>query len=497
MSETNEKVKLGARERLERFFDPGAFHEIDRYVVHHITGYGMEDKKRAGDSVITGYGTVNGRPVFSFSQDASFMGGSLGEAHAQKVCKIMDLAAREMAPVVGFNDSGGARLQEGVISLAGYGDIFFRNVRMSGVIPQISVINGHSAGGAVYSPALTDFVMMVEDQAFMFITGPKVVQAVTGEKVNKSDLGGAIAHATKSGVCHLTCEDDMHSIDTVRTILSYMPQNSSEKPPYFEPEDDPMRSCPELQDMVPIDTKTGYDVRNVINEVLDYESFFEIHPMFAQNIVVGFARLNGHSVGVVANQPAFLAGTLDTDASRKGARFVRTCDAFNIPLVTFVDVPGFLPGVEQEHRGIILHGAKLIYAFAEATVPKLTITLRKSFGGAYDVMNSRHLGADFNFAWPNSEIAVMGAAGAVAILHNRTIKTMKAEGREDEIQPMLDQLATEYEETYMTPYMAAEYGFVDDVIAPESTRQLLVRAFDSMKNKKEQTYPRRHRNVPL
>ncbi len=495
--ETAERVKLSARERLENLYDPGTFHEIDRYVVHHIVGYGMEEKKRAGDSVVTGYGQVNGRTVFAFSQDASFMGGSLGEAHAKKVCKIMDIATKEMAPVVGFNDSGGARLQEGVISLAAYGDIFFRNVRTSGVIPQISVINGHCAGGAVYSPALTDFVFMVEGQSFMFITGPKVVKAVTGEEISKEELGGALAHASKSGVCHLTCRDDLHSIQRVKDVLSYLPQNCHEKPPSIEPTDDPFRPCPELLNMVPLDGKQGYDVRDVMNSALDAGSFYEIHPRFARNIVVGFARLNGHAVGVVGNQPSFLAGTLDCDASRKGARFIRTCDAFNVPLITFVDVPGFLPGANQEHSGIIQHGAKILYAFAEATVPKITMTLRKNFGGAYDVMSSKHVGADFNFAWPDSQIAVMGAAGAVEILHSRKIRALRKEGNEQAANELLQSLIAEYEEIYLTPYMAAEYGFLDDVISPDTTRQVLVRAFEAVKNKKEPVLPHKHRNNPL
>ncbi len=497
MSNSDERVKLSARDRLEHFFDAGTFYEIDRYVTHHITGYGMENKKVSGDSVVTGFGMVNGRPTYAFSQDAAFMGGSLGEAHAKKVCKLMDMAAREMAPVIGFNDSGGARLQEGVISLAGYGDIFFRNVRCSGVIPQISIISGHCAGGAVYSPALTDFILMVEDQAFMFITGPKVVKAVTGEAVSKSDLGGARAHSGKSGVCHLVCQDDFHSIDSVRRLLSYLPQNSQEKPPYVEPEDDPNRICPELLDMVPEDAKRGYDVRNVIQSVVDRDSFMEIHPDYAQNIVVGFARLNGHSFGIVANQPSVMAGTLDINASRKGARFIRTCDSFNVPLLTFVDVPGFLPGVSQEHGGIIMHGAKILYAFAEATVPQIAVTLRKNYGGAYDVMSSKHVGSDYNFAWPNSQICVMGAQGAVEILHSRAFKALKAEGKTEELKQLQADLIAEYEATYLTPYMAAEYGFLDDVISPDSTRQVVIRAFETIKNKQELLLPRKHRNTPL
>lgn len=491
------KVKMSAVERLQALFDEGTFHEIDRYVTHHITGYGMENKKVAGDSVVTGYGLVEGRPVYAFSQNSAFMGGSLGEAHAQKVCKIMDLAVKEMAPVVGFNDSGGARLQEGVISLGGYGDIFFRNVRSSGVIPQISVINGHCAGGAVYSPALTDFIFMVEDQSFMFITGPQVVKAVTGEEVSKADLGGALAHASKSGVCHRTCYDDMESIENVRKILSFMPQNSEQKPPRVEPVDDPNRVCPILNDLVPLDGKQGYDVRDVIREVMDDGEFFEIHENFAQNIVVGYARLNGYPFGVVANQPAYMAGTLDVNASRKGGRFIRTCDAFNIPLLTFVDVPGFLPGVNQEHSGIIMHGAKILYAFTEATVPKLTVILRKAFGGAYDVMSSKHVGGDFNFAWPNSEIAVMGAAGAVAILNRKQLKQIKEEEGPEAAKEYRQQLIEDYEGVYLTPYMAAEYGYIDDVISPDSTRQVLVRAYNSIRNKKELELPRKHRNVPL
>jgi propionyl-CoA carboxylase beta chain len=493
----NEIQKLDARGRLETLFDAGTFHEIDRYVTHHIVGYGMEDKKCAGDSVVTGYGMIDGRPVFAFSQDASFMGGSLGEAHAQKICKIMDLAAKEMAPVIGFNDSGGARLQEGVISLGGYGDIFFRNVRCSGVIPQISIINGHCAGGAVYSPALTDFIMMVENQSFMFITGPQVVAAVTGEKVSKSDLGGAVAHASKSGVCHLTCTDDWESIAQTRRLLSFLPQNSQEKPPYYIPNDDPNRVCPELEDMVPTDGKRGYDVRDVIRSVVDDGDFFEIHGQYAPNIVVGFARLNGYAFGICANQPLYMAGTLNTEASRKGARFIRTCDAFNIPILTFEDVPGFLPGIQQEHGGIIMHGAKLLYAYAEATVPKLTVILRKAFGGAYDVMSSKHVGGDFNFAWPSAQIAVMGAQGAVSILNGKAIKALKDKGREDDAAALEAQLIEEYNATYLTPYMAAEYGYIDDVITPSSTRQVLIRAFEAIRNKRENIHPHKHRNIPL
>ncbi|RJO63310.1 MAG: acyl-CoA carboxylase subunit beta [Myxococcales bacterium] len=497
MSEESKRTVLSARGRLEAFFDEGTFNEIDRYVVHHINGYGMEDKKVAGDSVVTGYGHVDGRPMFAFSQDASFMGGSLGEAHAKKVCKVMDLAAKEMSPLVGFNDSGGARLQEGVISLGAYGDIFFRNVRCSGVIPQISVINGHCAGGAVYSPAMTDFILMVEGQAYMFITGPKVVKAVTGENVSKEDLGGAHAHAAKSGVCHLVCPDDYQAAQKVRELLSFLPQNSNEKPRDVTPSDAPERACPELLSIAPDDPKQGYDVRDVIRTVMDDGYFLEIHEAFAPNLVVGFARLNGHAVGVVANQPRSLAGTLDCEASRKGARFIRTCDAFNVPLVTFVDVPGFLPGVNQEHNGIILHGAKILFAFSEATVPKLTVILRKAFGGAYDVMSSKHIGGDFNFAWPQAQIAVMGAAGAVEILHHRTIKQLKDEGREEELKQFLADQTAGYEETYLTPYMAAEHGYIDDVIAPDATRQVLARALEMVRHKMEPTYPRRHRNVPL
>ncbi len=495
---SNEKPeRLSARDRLIEFFDKDTFHEMDRHVMHHITGYGMEKKRVAGDSVITGYGLVNGRPVFAFSQDSSFMGGSLGEAHAKKVCKIMDLAIKEQAPVVGFNDSGGARLQEGVISLAGYGDIFYRNVRSSGVIPQISCINGHCAGGAVYSPALTDFIFMVENQSFMFITGPKVLKAVTGEDVDQTQLGGPKAHATKSGVCHRTFKSDLDAIHNIRKVLSYLPQNCNEKPPVIEPDDDPWRSCPTLEEIVPRNTKRGYDVRKVIKEVMDKNTFFEIHKDWAKNLVVGFARLDGHAVGVVANQPAYLAGTLDVNASRKGGRFIRTCDAYNVPLITFVDVPGYLPGVNQEHNGIIMNGAKILYAFAEATVPKLTVILRKAYGGAYDVMSSKHIGADYNFAWPNAEIAVMGAQGAVGILHYRTIKGFKAEGQDEELNEFLSKTIADYETTYMTPYMAAEHGFIDDIIAPESTRKVLTNALKTIGNKTEMTFPRKHRNAPL
>ncbi len=485
------KGKLSARERIERLLDPGSFVELDRLVVHRSTHFGLDKKRIPGDGVVTGYGTVDGRPVCVFSQDFSVFGGSLGEAHAEKICKVMDLAVKMGVPIVGINDSGGARIQEGVVSLGGYADIFFRNVWASGVIPQISLIAGPCAGGAVYSPAITDFIIMVQKTSYMFITGPDVIQAVTGEQVTFEELGGAMTHNTKSGVAHFAAEDEEDAFELTRQLLSYLPANNLEEPPYVPPEDDPERREARLAELMPDSPRKPYDMREVVELVMDRDSFLEVMPHYAPNILIGFARLNGHVVGVVANQPKHLAGTLDIDASVKAARFVRFCDAFNIPLITFVDVPGFLPGTNQEYGGIIRHGAKLLYAFAEATVPKLTVITRKAYGGAYDVMSSKHIGADFNFAWPTAEIAVMGPEGAVKIIFRRQLA--QAEDPEAE----LARLTEEYTEKIANPYIAAQRGYVDDVIEPQETRPALIRALELARRKRPSRPPRKHGNIPL
>ena len=487
----HEGGKLTARERLDLLLDPGSFNEIGRFVTHRCTDFGMEQQKVLGDGVVTGYGTIEGRKTFVFAQDFTVFGGSLSGAYAQKICKVMDLALKVGAPVIGLNDSGGARIQEGVESLAGYADIFLRNTLASGVIPQISAIMGPCAGGAVYSPAITDFILMVEETSYMFITGPEVIKAVTHEEVTKEDLGGAHAHASKSGVCHLTSADDKTCIAQVRMLMSFLPQNNHEDPPFRPSNDPPTREVPELDAMVPAEPSKPYDVKDVIRAVVDDQDLFEIAEAYAANIVVGFARIGGRTVGIVANQPQVLAGVLDIAASMKAARFVRFCDCFNIPLVTFVDVPGFLPGTDQEYGGIIKHGAKLLFAFAEATVPKVTIILRKAYGGAYDVMASKHIRADVNLAFPTAEIAVMGPDGAVNIV------------RRSEILRAADPAATraafvaDYKEKFANPYKAAELGFIDEVIYPHTLRARLHASLEMLKDKRDTNPPKKHSNIPL
>lgn len=482
------KGKLTARERIRRLLDPGSFVELDAFVVHRSTQFDMAERQALGDGVVTGYGLIGGRQVFIFSHDASFMGGSLGEAFAEKVCKVMELAERTGAPLVGINDSAGARIQEGVVSLAGYADIFYRNVRASGVVPQLSIIAGPCTGGAVYSPAITDFTFMVRRVGYMFITGPEVVQVTTGERVDQEQLGGADIHSQRSGVAHFEAETEDQAFLQVRQLLTFLPQNCSEGPPFLETADPSDRADVALQEIIPESQNIPYDVREVITRVVDDGNFLEVQPLFAPNLSVGFARLDGDSVGVVANQPRHLAGALDIDASVKGARFVRFCDAFNIPLLTFVDVPGFLPGTEQEYGGIIRHGAKLLFAFAEATVPKLTVITRKAYGGAYDVMCSKHLGADYNVAWPTAEIAVMGAEGAVQFLG----RPRAGQGTVDR-----EQLITSYRERFANPYLAAERGYVDDVIEPRHTRPALIAALRMASTKQVEPPRRRHGNIPL
>jgi len=485
------KGKLTARERLEALLDPGSFVELDTFVVHRCYDFGLEKRRYLGDGVVTGYGTIDGRLVFVFSHDFTVFGGSLGEMFAKKVCKIMDLAMKVGAPVIGLNDSGGARIQEGVASLAGYGDIFFRNVLASGVIPQISAIMGPCAGGAVYSPALTDFIIMVRGISHMFITGPQVVKAALGQEVTFDELGGADVHAQLSGVAHFVTDTEEECFELIRRLLSYIPSNNMEDPPYVETGDDPGRTDERLNSLMPDDPDKPYDVKEVIRSVVDNGEFLEVQPHFAPNIVVGFARLNGHSVGIVANQPLWFAGALDINASCKAARFVRFCDAFNIPIITFVDVPGFLPGIEQEHGGIIRHGAKLLYAYCEATVPKITVILRKAYGGAYDVMGSKHSGADINLAWPTAEIAVMGPEGAINIIFRRELA--KAEDPE----ALRRQLVAEYRRKFANPYVAAQKGYIDDVIEPSETRPRLIAALEMLLNKREARPYKKHGNIPL
>jgi len=485
------KGKMTARERIELLLDSGSFRELDMFVTHRFSDFGLDKQRYLGDGVITGYGTVNGRLVYVYAQDFTVLGGSLGEAHARKICKIMDLALKNGAPVIGMSDSGGARIQEGVVSLAGYADIFLRNTLASGVIPQISLIMGPAAGGAVYSPALTDFVVMVKNTSYMFITGPDVVKAVTHEEVTFDELGGAWIHATKSGVAHFAADNEEDAIFIVQQLLSYLPQNNMEDPPARPTTDDPLRRDPELNTIIPDNPNKPYDMKEVIRRIVDDGIFFEVHEHYAQNIIVGFAHLGGMSVGIVANQPAVLAGVLDIDASVKAARFVRFCDAFNIPIVTFVDVPGFMPGTHQEHGGIIRHGAKLIYAYAEATVPKLTVITRKAYGGAYDVMSSKHLRGDINLAWPTAEIAVMGPEGAVNIIFRRQLAT--AEDPEAERA----RLVAEYRAKFANPYVAASHGFVDDVIEPSETRPYLINALRMLRNKRDTNPPKKHGNIPL
>ncbi|UOE50340.1 acyl-CoA carboxylase subunit beta [Mucilaginibacter sp. SMC90] len=486
----HKKGKLTARERLHFLLDEGSFQEIGMLVTHRSIDFGMEKEKYPGDGVVTGYGTINGRLTYVFSQDFTVFGGSLSETHAEKICKIMDLALKNGAPLIGLNDSGGARIQEGVVSLGGYADIFYRNTMASGVIPQISAIMGPCAGGAVYSPAITDFILMVEHTSYMFVTGPNVVKTVTHEVVTSEELGGANTHASKSGVTHFACANEIAAIQHIKSLLSYMPQNCEDKaPPLPYESGDELR--PELNTLLPSVASTPYDIREIIDHIIDKDSFLEVHKDFAENIVVGFARLAGRSIGIVANQPAFLAGVLDINSSTKAARFVRFCDCFNIPLLVFEDVPGFLPGTDQEWNAIITNGAKLLYAFCEATVPRITVITRKAYGGAYDVMNSKHIGADMNFAWPSAEIAVMGAKGAAEIIFKREIS--KAEDHEAKWLEM-EQL---YSDTFANPYRAAERGFIDEVIEPAETRIKLIAAFKMLENKVVNNPRKKHGNIPL
>ncbi len=487
----HEKGKMTARERVETLVDPGSFRELDAFVTHRAVGFGVEERKVLGDSVVTGWGEINGRRVYLFSQDFTVFGGSLSEAHAEKVCKVMDLAMKNGAPVIGLNDSGGARIQEGVVSLAGYAHIFLRNVLASGVIPQISAILGPCAGGAVYSPAMTDFILMAKETSHMFITGPEVIREVTREEVTFEELGGAMTHASKSGVAHFAAENEEHCLGLIRQLLSFIPQNNMEDPP-FVPTDDPEERMDEgLTSVVPGSPTRPYDVKDVIHRVVDDGQFLEIHEHWGENIVVGFGRLGGYSAGIVANQPAVLAGVLDIDASRKAGRFVRFCDAFNIPIITFVDVPGFLPGLDQEHNGIILNGAKLLWAYCEATVPKVTIITRKAYGGAYDVMSSKHIRGDISYAWPTSEIAVMGPEGAVNIIFRKEIAA--AEDPEAERARLVEA----YREQFANPYVAASRGYVDDVIEPQQTRPRLIEALQVLQNKRDTNPPKKHGNIPL
>ena len=483
--------EMTARERVEKLLDPGSFRELDMFVTHRAVGFGMEERKYMGDSVVTGWGAINGRRVYVFSQDFTVFGGSLSEVHAEKVCKVMDLAMKSGVPVIGLNDSGGARIQEGVVSLAGYAYIFLRNVLASGVIPQISAIMGPCAGGAVYSPAMTDFILMTKDTSHMFITGPDVVRAVTHQEVTFEELGGAMTHASKSGVAHFAAESEEHCLALTRQLLSYIPQNNLEVPPFVPSADPEERMDEELKTIIPDSPTRAYDMKDVIHRVVDDGQFLEVHEHWAQNIIVGFARLGGFSVGIIAQQPIILAGVLDIDASRKGARFIRFCDAFNIPLVTFVDVPGFLPGVEQEHGGIILNGAKLLYAYCEATVPKITIITRKAYGGAYDVMSSKHIRGDISYAWPTAEIAVMGPEGAVNIVFRKEIAAAEDPDAERE------RLVQEYRQQFANPYIAAARGYVDDVIEPQQTRPRLIEALKFLQNKRDTNPPKKHGNIPL
>ena len=487
----HKRGKLTARERIDMLLDPASFVELDPFVIHRCTDFDIDKKKILGDGVVTGYGTIGGRLVFVFSQDFTVFGGSLGEMFAKKVCKMMDLAMKSGAPVIGLNDSGGARIQEGVASLAGYGDIFFRNVMASGVIPQISAIMGPCAGGAVYSPALTDFIIMVKETSHMFITGPQVIKAVIGQEVSFEDLGGALVHSQTSGVAHFMADNEEECIETIKELLSYLPSNNMEDPPIVDTEDDPNRIDEHLTEIIPADPDKPYDIRDIIASVVDNGDFLEVYPLWAPNIVIGFARLNGRSIGIVANQPRFYAGALDINSSTKAGRFVRFCDTFNIPIVTFVDVPGFLPGIDQEHGGIIRHGSKLLYAYCEATVPKITLIVRKAYGGAYDVMGSKHSGGDINYAWPTAEIAVMGPQGAINIIFRKEITKSKRPDQERE------ELIAEYRGKFADPYVAAQKGYIDDVIKPSETRPKLITALEMLVTKRETRPPKKHANIPL
>lgn len=487
----HQKGKLTARERLDLLLDPGTFNELDMFVTHRSTDFGLDEQKILGDGVVTGYGQIDGRLVYVFSQDFTVFGGSLSEAHAEKICKVMDLAMKNGAPVIGLNDSGGARIQEGVVSLGAYADIFLRNTLASGVVPQISAIMGPCAGGAVYSPAITDFIFMVEKTSYMFVTGPNVVKAVTHEDVTFEDLGGARVHNTNSGVAHFSCPGEPDCIRMIRQLLSYLPANNLEDPPRIQPADPPTRSEEALDSIIPDSPNKPYDMKAVIQHIVDDRDFFEVQEHFAQNILIGFARLNGRPVGIVAQQPRALAGVLDINASDKAARFVRFCDCFNIPIITFVDVPGFLPGTSQEHNGIIRHGAKLLYSYCEATVPKITVITRKAYGGAYDVMSSKHVRGDINYAWPTAEIAVMGADAAVNILFKDEIE------KADDPEQRRSQLITEYTEKFNNPYIAASRGYIDEIIEPRNTRLKLINALEMLKNKRDSNPPKKHGNIPL
>jgi propionyl-CoA carboxylase beta chain len=487
----HDKGKLTARERIDLLMDEGSFVEIDRFVKHRSHDFGLDKQRILGDGVITGYGYIEGRKVFVFSQDFTVFGGSLSEAFAEKICKIMDMAMKIGAPVIGLNDSGGARIQEGVVSLGGYADIFLRNTLASGVIPQISCIMGPCAGGAVYSPAITDFIFMINKTSYMFVTGPNVVKTVTHENVNSENLGGAKTHASKSGVAHFICDNEMDGIHKIRKLLSYIPSNNLDDPPRLKTEDDPERRETKLKDIIPEDPSQPYNMKDIIQLIMDDGDFFEVHESYAGNIIIGFARLNGYSVGIIANQPAVLAGVLDISASLKAARFIRFCDAFNIPLITFVDVPGFLPGTEQEWGGIIKHGAKLLYAYCEATVPKITVITRKAYGGAYDVMSSKHIRGDINLAWPTAEIAVMGPKGAAEIIFRKEISDSK------DPQAMLEEKEKLYREKFAHPYLAAERGYIDEVIRPAATRLRLIQSLQLLENKIDENPRKKHGNIPL
>ena len=487
----HKKGKLTARERLHFLLDEGSFEEIGMFVTHRSTEFGLDREIYLGDGVVTGYGTVNGRLIYVFSQDFTVFGGSLSETHAEKICRVMDLAMKNGAPLIGLNDSGGARIQEGVVSLGGYADIFYKNTLASGVIPQLSAIMGPCAGGAVYSPAITDFIMMVENTSYMFVTGPNVVKTVTHEEVTSEELGGASAHSSKSGVTHFSCANEIECIDNIKALLSYMPQNCEDDAPNIPYESNGNEKRTALNNIIPENANQPYDIREVIEGTIDEGSFLEVHKNYAENIVVGFARLAGKSIGIVANQPAFLAGVLDNNSSTKAARFVRFCDCFNIPLLVFEDVPGFLPGTDQEWHGIITNGAKLLYAFCEATVPRITVITRKAYGGAYDVMNSKHIGADMNYAWPTAEIAVMGAKGAAEIIFKNEISASS-----DPVAKLAEK-EKEYNEHFANPYRAAERGYVDEVIKPEDTREKLIKAFKMLENKVDVLPKKKHGNIPL
>ncbi len=487
----HKRGRLTARERMDLLLDKGSFREVDAFVVHRTNDFGLDQQKFLGDSVVTGWGTIEGRLVYVFSQDFTVFGGSLGEVHAEKVCKLLDMALKNGAPVIGLNDSGGARIQEGVVSLGGYADIFLRNTLASGVIPQLSAIMGPCAGGAVYSPALTDFIFMVRNSSYMFVTGPEVVKAVTHEEVSFEDLGGAGVHSETSGVCHVATDSEADTLYLIRKLLTYLPQNNMEDPPFIPPTDDPLRMSEALDSLVPDDPSEPYDIKDAIHLIIDDGNFFEIHENYAQNIVVGFARLGGHSIGIIANQPTVLAGVLDINSSDKAARFVRFCDSFNIPILTFVDVPGFMPGTGQEHGGIIRHGAKLLFAFCEATVPKLTVVTRKAYGGAYDVMSSKHIRGDVNLAWPTAEIAVMGPEGAVNIIFRKELAQSK------DVEKRRAELVSEYRDKFANPYIAASRGFIDDVIEPRETRPRLVNALEMVANKRDANPAKKHGNIPL